>query len=280
MKPLVVLDACTILNLLRIDDDSDFLLKLITNWRLSLPETVFSETKLHVRSDFYPKEKNDHNLIAINREFDHRKTLDEIIKKDLGIEGFESVIGFSAHHKRENGELYCVALALVKSREEDASVTIYTDDYKATEEFQAFYRHHRIGDMGDTLDLLTLLYWSTPESVFQYSLYQSFIMNLRAEFCHQLNTLAETIYSYLEQKKKIKCNDRALLENLNNIVVGYYKSDMEQLEAGVRFFQEGNRYKDVKKIVDNVNVKNVNRQMERITEHIKQIKNYPIFKIA
>lgn len=280
MKPLVVLDACTILNLLRIDDDSDFLLKLIMNWQLCLPETVFLETKLHVWSDFYTKEKNDHILLAINREFDHRKTMNDIIKKDLDDEFFESLIRFCGHNKRENGELYCVALALVKSRVEDATVTFYTDDYKATDEFQAFYRHHRIGEIGDTLDLLTLLYWSTPDSVFQYSLYQSFIINLRAEYCHQLKSLAETVIAYLEKKKKSNCNDRDLLENLNNIVTGYRSSNMSQLEAGVRFFQEGNKYKEVKKIVENVNVKSINHQMERIIEHFKQIKAYPIFKVA
>ena len=137
MQPLVVLDACAILNLLRIDDeDSDFLLKLIKNWRVCLPETVFKESKLHVWSDFYPKEKNDHVLIVINREFDHRKTFDSVIKNGLDDE-FERVVKFSGHnHKRENGELFCVALALVKSREEEELVTIYTDDYKAIEEFR------------------------------------------------------------------------------------------------------------------------------------------------
>ena len=278
---MVVLDACTILNLLRIDDeDSDFLLKLITNWRLYLPETVFTETKLHVKSEFYSKEKNDPVLVAINQQLDHRKTMDDDIKKDLTEEEFENVIKYSGHNKRENGELYCVALALVKSREEDDSVTVYTDDYKAIEEFRSFYRYHRIGDMGDTLDLLTMLYWSTPDTVFQSSLYYSFLRNLRAEYNRQLNAVAEAIDAYLEQKKKSKCKDRDLLETLNKIVVGYRKSDLVMMEAGVRFFQEGNKYKDVKKMVENVDMKNVNRQMARLTEHFKQLKDYPIFKLA
>ena len=281
MKPLVVLDACTILNLLRIDDeDSDFLLKLITNWRLCLPETVFTETKLHVDSDFYSKEKNDHVLVAINQQFDHRKTKDDDIKKDLGEEEFENVIKFGGHNKRENGELYCVALALVKSREEDDAVTIYTDDYKAIEKFQVFYRYHRIGDMGDTLDLLTMLYRSTSDSEFQFTLYRTFLENLRAEYNQQLFALKKTIYDYLEQMKKSKCKDKALMENLNKIVVGYRNSDLLMMEAGVRFFQDGNKYKDVKNMVKNVDVKNVNRQMARLAEHIKRLKDYPIFKLA
>lgn len=279
MTPLIVLDACTILNLLRIDDeDSDFLLKLITNWRLELPEIVFEEVKLHVKSDFYTKEKNDHILITINREFDHRKTLDDNVKKDLD-EDFERIKTFSGHNKRENGELYCVALALVKSREEEELVTIYTDDYKATEEFREFYRYHRIGGLGDTLDLLTLLYWSTSDTHFQYGRYYSFLENLRAEYNHQLNTVAETIDAYLEQKKKSKCRDKDLLENLNKIVIGYRKSDMAQMEAGVLFFQEGNKYKEVKQIVDNVDVKKVNNQMTRITEHFRRLRDNPIYKL-
>lgn len=281
MKPIVVLDACTILNLLRIDDkDSDFLLKLITNWRVLLPEKVFSETKLRIWSDFYTKEKNDHILITVNQEFDHRKILDNDIKKDLDNE-FDRVKIFSGRNdKRENGELFCVALALVKSREEDVPVTVYTDDYKAIEEFQHFYRYHQIGNIGDTLDLLTLLYWSTPDSVFQSGMYQSFLENLRAEYCHQLNALAEAANTCLEQKKKNRCKDRNLMENLYKIVSGYRKSDLIIMDAGVRYFQDGSKYKEVKKMVENVDVKNINRQMERITEHFKRLKDYPIFKMA
>lgn len=280
MAPLVVLDACTILNLLRIDDeDSDFLLKLIMNWRVCLPETVFKESKLHVRSDFYTKEKNDHIQIVVNREFDYRKTMDSIIKKDLD-DDFERIIQFSGHNKRENGELYCVALALVKSREEEELVSIYTDDYKAIEEFQELCHYHRIGEWGDTLDLLTLLYWLTPETVFQNSLYYSFLENLRAEYNHQLKDVADAIDGYLEQKKKSRCSDRDLLGNLNKIVVGYRRSDVAQMDEGVSFFQEGNKYKDVKKMVENVDVKNVNRQTQRITERLRKLKEYPIFKLA
>jgi hypothetical protein len=249
------------------------------NWRVCLPETVFKESKLHVRSDFYTKEKNDHIQIVVNREFDYRKTMDSIIKKDLD-DDFERIIQFSGHNKRENGELYCVALALVKSREEEELVSIYTDDYKAIEEFQELCHYHRIGEWGDTLDLLTLLYWLTPETVFQNSLYYSFLENLRAEYNHQLKDVADAIDGYLEQKKKSRCSDRDLLGNLNKIVVGYRRSDVAQMDEGVRFFQEGNKYKDVKKMVENVDVKNVNRQTQRITERLRKLKEYPIFKLA
>lgn len=279
MKPIVVLDACTILNLLRIDDETDFLLKQLKTWTLCLPQTVFTETKLHVRSDFYPKEKNEHILVIINTEFDHRKTLDADIKNDLDDE-FERILKFSKHDKRENGELYCVALALVKSRWEERAVTIYTDDYKATEEFGDFYRHHRIGDIGDTLDLLTTLYWMTPEATFQGTAYYNFLENLRAEYCHQLKDVMDNISTYLEKQKQGRCNDKNLLDNLGKIVAGYRNADITQMESGIRFFQEGKKYADVKNIVEGVDVDNVNLQMKRVTEHIRRMKEYPIFKVA
>ena len=220
MAPLVVLDACTILNLLRIDDeDSDFLLKLIMNWRVCLPETVFKESKLHVRSDFYTKEKNDHIQIVVNREFDYRKTMDSIIKKDLD-DDFERIIQFSGHNKRENGELYCVALALVKSREEEELVSIYTDDYKAIEEFQELCHYHRIGEWGDTLDLLTLLYWLTPETVFQNSLYYSFLENLRAEYNHQLKDVADAIDAIVKHASAGAMSEELAFDLLSRGVLG------------------------------------------------------------
>ena len=279
MKPIVVLDACTILNLLRIDDETDFLLKQLKTWTLCLPQTVFNETKLHIRSESYPPEKNDHILVIINTEFDHRKTLDADIKNELDDE-FERLLKFSKHDKRENGELYCVALALFKSRWEGEMVTIYTDDYKATEEFRDFYRYHRIGDIGDTLDLLTLLYWTTPETTFQRTAYHSFLENLRAEYSHQLKDVTDGIEVYLEKQKKNRCGDRNLLENLGKIVAGYRRSDMTQMESGIRFFQEGNRYKEVKKIIGDVDVNNVNKQMVRITGHLHRLKDYLIFKVG
>ena len=52
------------------------------------------------------------------------------------------------------------------------------------------------------------------------------------------------------------------------------------MDEGVRFFLEGNKYKDVKKMVENVDVKNVNRQTQRITERLRKLKEYPIFKLA
>lgn len=82
---------------------------------------------------------------------------------------------------------------------ENDVVTIYTDDYKATEEFKEFFRHHRIGDIGDTLDLLTMLYWMTPEATFQSSAYRFYLENLRAEYCHQFKDVTDSITTYLEQ---------------------------------------------------------------------------------
>ena len=278
MKPLIVLDACTILNLLRIDHDDDYLLKQLKSLRLFVPETVFSETKRHIWSDFYPKEKNDHIEVVLNVEFGHRKTLDRVIKNDLK-DDFKKLVNFSRHKKRENGELYCVALALLKSREEHDTVTLFTDDYRATEEFKDFYRYHQIGNIGDTLDLLTMLYWSTAEKDFQNALYKSFLNNLKAEFNHQLNSVVESINKYLEKKKKSKCSNRELMENLNNIVEGYRHANMDQMESGIRFFQEGNKYNEVKKIVANIDVHKVNVQMKRITEHLERLNDYPIFKL-
>lgn len=66
------------------------------------------------------------------------------------------------------------------------------------------------------------------------------------------------------------------MENLGKIVAGYRRSDVDQMDAGVRFFQDGKKYKEVRKIVENVDVKNVNRQMKRITEHFRRLREYPM----
>lgn len=278
MNPMVVLDACTILNLLRIEDeDSDFLIELIKKWQLCLPEIVLSETRRHVRSGAYSEEKYGHISDTISRELIYLQMRDDDIKKKLDNE-FEKIVNFCGFNKHENGELLCVALALLKSREKKTIVSFFTDDYKAAEQFRSFYRHQQIGNIGDTLDLLTFLYWSTPEAVFQFSRYHSYLVNLRAEYNSQLHSVVERVKTIFEQKRRMQCKDKALMKNMSNIVSGFDRSDWGMMDEGIRFFRERSTYREVKSIVENVNVMDFNEQFSRISTFMKKLDSFPIYK--
>lgn len=279
-ESVTILDACTILNLLRIDDDANFLLKQIKKLKLSLPETVVKESKLHCRSPFYPQEKNDQVEVAVKSGISRFIVQDSEIKKDIGQEEYDRLLSFVNHNKRENGELWSVALALIKSRMEGTDVCFYTDDYKAIEEFWSYYRHHCIGYLGDTLDFLTTIYWQTPEGEFHKGMYLTFLTNLKVEYNQQLKDICRKAEQLLKTLQVKGSKDKDLIDHLVMIVDGYYRSDMGLLNTGVKFFQEGTKYKDIKKMVGDFDTGSVSKQLMRINKHLASLKNYPIFKVA
>lgn len=276
----IILDACTILNLLRIDDDADFLLRQIKKLKLFLPETVVKESKMHCRSPLYSQEKNDQMGIAVYSGISQFLVLDSEIKNDMGQEEYERLLSFANHNKRENGELWSVALALIKSRIEGTDVCFYTDDYKAIDEFWPYYRHHCIGYIGDTLDFLTTIYWQIPEGEFQKGLYLSFLNKLKVEYNQQLNGICREVKKLLNVLRVKGSNDKDQIKYLEMIVDGYYMPDMELLNKGVKFFQEGTKYKDIKKIVGDFDTDSASKQLKRINKHLALLKNYPTFKLA
>lgn len=279
-ESVTILDACTILNLLRIDDDANFLLKQIKKLKLSLPETVVKESKLHCRSPFYSQEKNDQVEVAVNAGISQFLVQDTEIKKDIGQEEYDRLLSFVNHNKRENGELWSVALALIKSRMEGTDVCFYTDDYKAIDEFGVYYRHHSIGYLGDTLDFLTTIYWQTPDDKFHKGMYLTFLTNLKVEYNQQLKDICRKAEQLLNTLQVKGGKDKDLINHLGMIVDGYYRSDMGLLNTGVKLLQEGTKYKDIKKFVGDFDTSSVSKQLMRINKHLAILKNYPIFKVA
>ena len=61
--------------------------------------------------------------------------------------------------------------------------------------------------------------------------------------------------------------------------MGHYRPDMELLNTGVKFFQDGTKYKDIKKF-GGFDISRVSKQLMRINKHLASLKNYPIFKVV
>lgn len=151
-----ILDTCSVINIISIDENDFLIKKLFKHLKLSICEKVLKE----VRCNIFKKE----NLQTQKKEVDtllgqlyQYVISDSILEKDCGKDFFERVHKI-ANYKKENGEFYSSALALYLSQYEEIKLFFHTDDSPAKDEFQEFFITHQIGGIEDTADLILLIY--------------------------------------------------------------------------------------------------------------------------
>lgn len=197
LKPICVLDACAIINLIYIDieNGNDFLIKKLEDYyRLYISEKVLEEIKKNSYSGSWEKvdERTDiERKIAYFRSFIKP---DEIIKKDSGRDFFNMVERL-ANYKKKNGEFYSTALSLYLSRCNLSPVTFYTDDKPAEGHFASFFRVQQIGKIEDSIDLLIFLYWLNPD------FRKTELENLLSEFYSKYAVSVKDLLSYIRKYK-------------------------------------------------------------------------------
>ncbi|MCB0706404.1 MAG: hypothetical protein KDC34_13905 [Saprospiraceae bacterium] len=151
-----VLDACSIINLISIDEDDFLIKKLFKCLKLSICEKVLKEVKCNIfkKENLQTKKKEVDTLLG---QLYHYVVSDSTLEKDCGKDFFERIHKI-ANYKKENGEFYSSALALYLSQYEEIKLFFHTDDSPAKNEFQDFFITHQIGGIEDTADLILLIY--------------------------------------------------------------------------------------------------------------------------
>ena len=214
MKIPIVIDACTIINLLRIDDEDNFLYKHLKSLDVHIAQTVYDEIKKNIFKNIIDKaEEKRINTLLPSLPIEFNLHQDDAIKKDVGDEYFEQIRSFAGHTKKFNGELYSAILALTLSRTEESKVCFFTDDFPAKEEFKQFFAIQQIGFIEDSIDLLLMLHWLKEN--FTKSKLITVLSDLRAEYNRIqksfINEIGETKSNFIK-KPEIKRR----IENLEN----------------------------------------------------------------
>lgn len=184
-----ILDACTLINLLHIDEE-EFLLKKLRKLNFCIAPKVFKEIgdnayeKVKLKSQ---KERNEYSkyldaqiaLLRANQvqEDDFLTTEDEM----------EQILEYS----KRNGEFHSVRLAFSISRMEERKVFFVTDDQPAKQFFQSIFQFHQVGYIEDSVDLLTLFFWLNED--FRKVHYLNFLSKLRSEYAKGLDELIEKL---------------------------------------------------------------------------------------
>ena len=272
MNNPVVLDACTIVNLARIDEN-DFLedrVKALLHSHAC--ELVMNEVKAH----YVPSDKTSARQLHVAPYWGG------LIKWDNdGINNLtDSLRDFINYRKKPNGELYSAALSLFLSRGEKEKVQFYTDDHPAKQDFSPYFDFQQIGSIGDSVDLLVLLYWLSPKSVFSIDELKKYLTALRGEYMLMLNGLQKHLNDYaasMPSSKKDR-NRKFMIEGLaNDLKGGMALNDI--IKKCVEMFERDNsaKGKRIMQILDNF--KNTPEIVDKINATVRNIDQYGIYKI-
>ena len=175
-----ILDACTFINILNIDDNQ-FLLKKLDKININICETVFKEVQINGKIKIEKTEFKDKlsKLTALRERDENISSLRKYIITNRKIEtdiddiDFFKKIKLLVNYSKDNGEFFSTALGFYLSRYCEMKIFFHTDDVPAREKFQEYFLYHQIGIIEDSIDLLILLYRLSDED-FKYKMLMIF----------------------------------------------------------------------------------------------------------
>lgn len=273
----IVLDACTIINLLRIDDLDGFISKRLhrmVSSTCAVCEEVLNEARRNVLRNSIDDEKRKYIEEQLPLFYTYQIQNTEIKSYQ---DAWKYVYEASGHVKKENGELFSTVLCLVKSRKEQVRSLFYTDDLPAQREFEDVFSHQQIGYISDTAHLLIYLYVNSGDEVFSLNKLKMFLFNLRAEYNRDTMNLVKEAKKCLQKCNSKKYND--YINALKHVINGFYASDEKEYKTGVEYLQSKSGVFDtLDNVIMSVSASSNLEIVQRITNVMEYIDKYPIFR--
>lgn len=240
----VILDTCTIINLLRIDEEDKFLYNMLIKLDLNICQKVYQETYKTINQKTFTESQKEYIDSLVPTFGAYIKNIDESFKEEYS----DRIRSFCSYHK-DNGEFYSTLLSLYLCRENGCRVCFYTDDYPAKETFYNYFTFQQIGTIGDTVDLLLLLYWSNTD--FKLIKLKKYLFDLYSEFATPIKVLFDKICENKEQWINDMPRDKKLCDNLYNIEIALKDVNLSLINKTIAFFSENkSKYKEICKLLD------------------------------
>lgn len=234
-----LLDACTAINLIHIDED-DFLLKKLDILEVHLNDIVFNEIRDNVGKGI-DNASEDRNGVekAIDQKltfFRGKKNNNSELLRDVGSDYFERIQRETNYTKKLNGELCSSAYALYLSRFFEKKVFFYTDDYPAKEYFASFFDYQQIGHIKDSVDLLVLLYWLDDK--FTEQQLDNVLSDLHSQYATEVTVLKRKLqnFYYSNVDATFRRTKKDIVENLNVLINKLDKLDFRDIGTLYYFF--------------------------------------------
>ena len=284
MKHPVILDACSIINLLRIDDEEDeSLLKYIISLDLHIAETVHNEVKRNYKRNKIAQEKEeyiDRSIVKLQQHLfaTNGFHMDSEIIKDLSRSLYDELTTYTNYKKRQNGELLSTALAVCLSREKSSMVYFYTDDKPATDDFLPYFHFQQAGTIQDTVDLLIFLHWSNAD--FKLSDLKRYLSLLWEDFNQPLKIMIKEIAEVKNNLTHAEYKDVCLRKNIDDIIEGFYELDLVKISNAIAKIKENPKASRIAKKVDKFpNIEHECHLVSKIRDTRSFIDKYEILKI-
>jgi hypothetical protein len=215
-----ILDACTIINILHIDED-EFLLKKLSSLEFKICKTVYDETRKNVFKKFerirpYPSDRSK----LIERKLNYFR---ERIHNDESYNDLSDSVLESMNYPKRNGEYFSILLSYYLNTFEKCHILFFTDDSPAKEYFTPHLGHNKIGYIEDSVDLLILLYRQNQE--FTTNDLKKLLSSLYYEYVVELGELEKEINGLDIPSHHIRNKDASLKLNQMRVAIKNLKLD-------------------------------------------------------
>ncbi len=272
-----ILDACTLINLLRIDEN-EILYKHLQTYNIRIAGTVFNEFKKNVYKNGYTQEMHE----RIDRYLPNLSLLiesDENIKNNINSinNAYCDSVRELTHHNKYDGELYSLLLSLYLSRYEMVHVNFYTDDKPAMDQFREYFMIQQLGILGDSIDLLLYMFCHS-DKISKIDLGR-FLESLKSEYNLRERIFVQKIEEYRIKITNLKSRKNTIII-LNSIIYNYNNGNNDELYKAIEEL-ETYQDKEIRQIVRTYRPHPSSAYIiDRVNNIQATLRKYNIFKIT
>ena len=223
------MDACTLINIFRIDED-EILCSHLQSYNIKIAEIVLDEVKNNIFKNGWTKEINDRIDKSLPYLMLCVKHTDEIVS-NIKEENCDEIKEFT-HHYKSDGEFYSLLLSLYLSRYEMTHINLYTDDKPATDQFSEYFIFQQLGLLGDSIDLILYMFCHSDSNKFSENSLKRFLENLKSEYNIRERQFVTCIEEYRSKISNSKSN-KDIIKALDGVIYNYHKGNYEKMYKAI-----------------------------------------------
>ena len=269
-----ILDACTLINIFRIDED-EILYSHFQSYNIKIAETVLNEVKKNIYKNGWSKEIHDRidkYLPDLALYVEHNNDIISNFKE----QDCDEIKKFT-HHSKSDGEFYSLLLSLYLSRYEMTHVNLYTDDKPATDQFSEYFMFQQLGLLGDSVDLI--LYMFCHSDKFSEINLKRFLEKLRSEYNIRARVFVQHIEEYRSKIDNTKPN-KNIIAILDRVIYNYHNGEYVKMYDAIDELERSSK-KEIRQIIRKYRPNSSSSYIINKTNRILSIMaRYKIFKIA
>jgi len=260
-------------------DEGEFLLKQLRGLEFQVCKTVYDEISTNIFNKFkytipYPEKEKKEIDVKLNNIRSH-------IYNNQHYLDFCDDVKTATNYSKSNGEFHSTVLAAYINTFEKVFVHIYTDDRPALKEFLPFLSRNQIGSIGDSVDLLVLLY--RHNEAFNRNDLKKYLSKLFAEYAGVIAELEKVMMSYeipklLVRNQKLRTKLAEIKKAIADLNVTSLRKIYLELPGDKASY--GTLFELLKKYDDFFKKNITGEYLEKIKSYVKYVDSEPFYKWA